>query len=58
MKKLIENKTFDEERALYGSKELLIKNVSFDGPADGESAVKECEDIEVEDCFCNLRYPF
>ena len=58
MKKIIENQTFDEERALYGSKELLIKNVKFDGPADGESAVKECADIEVQDCFCNLRYPF
>ena len=58
MRKIIENKTFDEERALYGSKELLIKNVSFDGSADGESAVKEFEDIEVEGCFCNLRYPF
>lgn len=58
MKKLIENKTFDEERALYGSRGLILKNVSFDGPADGESAVKECEDITVIDCFCNLRYPF
>ncbi len=58
MKKIIENQTFDEERALYGSKNLLIKNVSFDGPADGESAVKECADIEAENCFCNLRYPF
>ncbi|MDE6557588.1 MAG: DUF3737 family protein [Clostridia bacterium] len=58
MKKIIENQTFDEERALYGSKELIIKNVRFDGPADGESAVKECADIEVEGCFCNLRYPF
>lgn len=58
MKKVIENCTFDEERALYGSENLLIKNVKFDGPADGESAVKECADIEVEDCFCNLRYPF
>lgn len=58
MKTIIENQTFDEERALYGSKGLLIKKVSFDGPADGESAVKECADIEAVDCFCNLRYPF
>lgn len=58
MKKIIENLTLDEERALYGSKSVIIKNVKFDGPADGESAVKECADIEVEDCFCNLRYPF
>lgn len=56
--KVIENQTFDEERALYGSTKLLVKNCSFDGPADGESAFKECEAIEVESCFFNLRYPF
>jgi len=56
--KVIENGKFDEERAFYGSKDLIINNCSFDGPADGESAVKECENIKVEDCFCNLRYPF
>ncbi len=56
--KMIENQTFDEERALYGSNELLVKNCSFDGPADGESAFKECCRIEVKDCFFNLRYPF
>lgn len=56
--KIIENQIFDEERALYGSSELLVKNCSFDGSADGESAFKECSQIEVEDCFFNLRYPF
>lgn len=56
--KMIENRTLDEERALYGSKDLTIRNCSFDGPADGESAVKECENIRVENCFFNLRYPF
>jgi len=56
--KIIENGKFDEERAFYGSKDLIIKNCSFDGPADGESAVKECKNIKIEDCFCNLRYPF
>lgn len=54
----IENKTFDQERALYGSKQLTVKNCAFDGPADGESAFKECSDITVQDCFFNLRYPF
>ncbi len=54
----LENKTFDEERALYGSEHLTVKNCAFDGPADGESAFKECTDIIVEDCFFNLRYPF
>lgn len=55
---VIENKTFDEERALYGSAEVTIKHCRFDGPADGESAFKECRDVRVEDCFFNLRYPF
>lgn len=30
--KIIENQKFDEERALYGSSELLVRNCSFDGP--------------------------
>lgn len=55
---IVENKTFDEERALYGSVNLVVKNCRFDGPADGESAFKECRDIRTEDCFFNLRYPF
>ena len=54
----LEDKTFDQERALYGAKELMLKNCSFDGPADGESALKECTHIEAEGCFFNLRYPF
>lgn len=54
----IENQTFDEERALYGSKGVTVRNCSFDGPADGESAFKEGKDIEAEHCFFNLRYPF
>lgn len=56
--KVIENQTFDMERALYGSHGLQVKNCSFDGPADGESAFKECSEIEAADCFFNLRYPF
>lgn len=55
---IIENKTFDEERALYGRTGLRVVNCAFDGPADGESAFKECAHIEAENCFFNLRYPF
>lgn len=58
MMKVIENQAFDMERALYGSNGLVVKNCSFDGPADGESAFKEGQDIEAEHCFFNLRYPF
>jgi len=56
--KVIENQTFDMERALYGSNGILVRNCSFDGPADGESACKEGRDIVTEHCFFNLRYPF
>ena len=49
--RIIENQTFDEERAFYGSQELLIKNCSFDGPADGEGAFKESSQIEVQRCL-------
>ena len=54
---IIENQTFDEERALYASKDALIKNCRFDGPADGESALKESRDIQVVGSYMNLRYP-
>ena len=56
--KVIENQTFDVERALYGSDGVRMRNCSFDGPADGESALKEGQNIEAEHCFFNLRYPF
>ena len=54
----IENQTYDEERALYGSSDLLLLHCHFDGPADGESALKESHKIITEHCYFNLRYPF
>ena len=56
--RMIQNQTFDAERALYGSNGILVKGYAFDGPADGESACKECRDVQVEHSFFNLRYPF
>lgn len=56
--KVIENQTYDMERALYGCDGVVVENCSFDGPADGESAFKEGSNIEVSHCFFNLRYPF
>ena len=55
---LIRDQVFDEERALYGSRGVELVNCRFDGPADGESALKECRDVKVQDCYFNLRYPF
>ncbi len=56
--KTIQNQTFDEERALYGSDGLEAVSCRFDGPADGESAFKESRNITAKDCYFNLRYPF
>lgn len=56
--KTIENRTFDEERALYGADGIDVRGCRFDGPADGESALKEGKNITVTSCFFNLRYPF
>lgn len=57
MKTVISKKQFDEERALYGLSNALVKQCRFEGPADGESALKECEDISVDSCYFDLRYP-
>lgn len=54
----IENQKYDEERALYGSTDLILNGCMFDGDADGESAMKECKNIIADHCFFNLRYPF
>lgn len=55
---IFQNKQFDEERALYDIESAEIKNCTFAGPADGESALKECRDIKVDSCHFELRYPF
>lgn len=53
-----ENARYDEERALYGLHNIEVLNCTFEGPADGESALKECSDIQVKNCDFRLRYPF
>ena len=53
-----ENLTLDEERALYGIHDAEVVNCRFEGPADGESALKECGNIRVKNCDFLLRYPF
>lgn len=56
-KKVIENGIFDDERALYGSDNLKVINCKFTGPKDGESALKESSEIEIDNCLFDLRYP-
>lgn len=53
-----ENLTLDEERALYAVQDAEIIGCTFSGPADGESALKECRNIQVKGCTFQLRYPF
>ena len=55
---IYENLQLDEERALYGISDAQVRNCTFDGPADGESALKESSNIRVADSRFHLRYPF
>ncbi len=55
--KCIENETFSQERALYGSENVKLTNCRFEGPEDGESALKESKILAVENCVFKLRYP-
>ena len=55
--KTITNKNFPNERDLYGENDLYLKDCTFDGIEDGESALKEASNIKLESCFMNLRYP-
>ena len=54
---VIDNQSFDEERALYNIKNTLVQNCIFAGSQDGESVLKETRDIIVKDCQFSLRYP-
>ena len=57
MRELIKNKTFDMERALYHLVSADVENCTFAGEADGESALKECSDVNIKNCVFSLRYP-
>ena len=57
MDKIIENQRFGEERALYNLHKTKVLNCRFEGPEDGESALKEASNIALEDTFMDLRYP-
>lgn len=57
MIKTIINKNFDEERSLYNLKNAKVVNCTFAGPADGESVLKECRAVNVDNCSFSLRYP-
>ena len=57
MPQVIERQSFDEERALYHLTDCEVLNCRFEGPADGESALKEARRIALHKCQFSLRYP-
>lgn len=52
-----ENKNYEEERALFGLKNAEILGCKFSGKTDGESPLKETENLVVKNCQFDLRYP-
>ncbi len=54
---LIENKVYDEERALYNLKNSKVLKCKFEGPKDGESILKEARNIIINNSTFSLRYP-
>jgi len=52
---LIHDTEFGGERPLFGSHGLKLENVTIHA---GESALKECSDIEAVDCRFEGKYPF
>lgn len=57
MKNRISDKTFDEERSLYNLQNTEVVNCKFEGPADGESVLKESGKVDIKECSFSLRYP-
>ena len=51
------NEIHDEERAFYGATDAKLLSCEFAGEADGESALKEVNNLELEACTFRLRYP-
>lgn len=55
MKKLISNTFFEGERPLFATNDLRLENVKF---YPGESALKECNNVEAYKCEFMCKYPF
>ncbi|MDE6353885.1 MAG: DUF3737 family protein [Prevotella sp.] len=55
MQQLIKNSYYEGERPLFATRGLRLENVVI-GP--GESALKECADIEAVECEFQGKYPF
>lgn len=52
---IVRNKEFGGERPLFNTRDLRLENVII---REGESAIKECSNIEAADCLFEGNYPF
>lgn len=52
---VIKDKEFEGERPLFASHDLRLENVTIHA---GESAIKECSNIEAVECVFEGKYPF
>ena len=55
MKKLISNTFYEGERPLFATNDIRLENVKF---YPGESAIKECNNVEAYKCEFMCKYPF
>ena len=55
MKEIIADKFFEGERPLFATNDIRLENVKF---YPGESAIKECNNIEAYKCVFMCKYPF
>lgn len=53
--KLISNQFFEGERPLFATHNMRLENVKF---YPGESAIKECNNVEAHKCEFMCKYPF
>ena len=53
--KVIRNEKFGGERPLFATHDLRLKNVTI---TDGESGIKQCQNIEDYDCKFYGKYPW
>ena len=54
---LIKGKRFAQERALYNLRDAAVEECRVEGAEDGESLLKECGNVAVNNCYFDLRYP-
>ena len=52
---LIKDRFFEGERPLFATNDIRLENVKF---YPGESALKECRNVEVSNCEFMCKYPF